>query len=146
MNKQELINKIKSIVTDKYSKQVKFVSGSKFSTVQQFPIINDVLNDLMSDQYEIFITDVEWVAPKPTTFRVMLGNGEYFFLVYTDKSWIAQVEGKDYYLLNVNEKEDAMNSIARVLRYGKTKPETTPAPNNEVPTEEVPEELPPAEA
>ena len=143
MNKQELINKIKSIVTNKYSKQVKFVSGSKFSTIQQFPIINDVLNDLMSDQYEIFITDVEWVAPKPTTFRVMLGNGEYFFLVYTDKSWIAQVEGKDYYLLNVNEKEDAMNSIARVLRYGKTKPETTPAPNNEVPTEEVPEELPP---
>ena len=148
MNKQELINKIKSIVTNKYSKQVKFVSGSKFSTIQQFPIINDVLNDLMSDQYEIFITDVEWVAPKPTTFRVMLGNGEYFFLVYTDKSWIAQVEGKDYYLLNVNEKEDAINSIARVLRYGKNKPTSEPAlpienAPTETPTEEVPEELPP---
>jgi hypothetical protein len=98
----------------------------------------------MTDQYEIFVTDVEWVAPKPTTFRIMLGNSEYFFLTYTNKSWIAQVEGKNFYLNNLNEKEDAMNSIARVLRYGKTKPEVEPVQNNEVPTEEVPEELPPA--
>jgi hypothetical protein len=144
MTKQELIDKIKQIAKDKYAKQIKYVSGSKFNVVNQFPIINDVLNDLMSDQYEIFITDVEWVAPKPTTFRIMLGNGEYFFLTYTKKSWEAQVEGKNFYLLNLNEKEDAINSIARVLRYGKTKPGTEPAPNNEVPTEEVPEELPPA--
>ena len=41
----------------------------------------------------------------------MLGNSEYFFLTYTKKSWIAQVEGKNFYLFNINEKEDAMNSI-----------------------------------
>ena len=144
MTKQELIDKIKKIAKDKYAKQIKYVSGSKFNVVSQFPIVGDVLVDLMTDQYEIFVTDVEWIAPKPTTFRIMLGNSEYFFLTYTKKSWIAQVEGKNFYLNNLNEKEDAMNSIARVLRYGKTKPETTPAPNNEVPTEEVPEELPPA--
>lgn len=144
MTKQELIDKIKKLAKDKYAKQIKYVSGSKFNVVSQFPIVGDVLVDLMTDQYEIFVTDVEWIAPKPTTFRIMLGNSEYFFLTYTKKSWIAQVEGKNFYLLNLNEKEDAMNSIARVLRYGKTKPETTPAPNNEVPTEEVPEELPPA--
>lgn len=144
MTKQELIDKIKKLAKDKYAKQIKYVSGSKFNVVSQFPIVGDVLVDLMTDQYEIFVTDVEWIAPKPTTFRIMLGNSEYFFLTYTKKSWIAQVEGKNFYLNNLNEKEDAMNSIARVLRYGKTKPETTPAPNNEVPTEEVPEELPPA--
>ena len=74
----------------------------------------------------------------------MLGNSEYFFLTYTNKSWIVQVEGKNFYLSNINEKENAINSISRVLRYGKTKSETEPAPNNEVPTEEIPEELPPA--
>jgi hypothetical protein len=144
MTKQELIDKIKKLAKAKYAKQIKYVSGSKFNVVSQFPIVGDVLVDLMTDQYEIFVTDVEWVAPKPTTFRVMLGNSEYFFLTYTNKSWIAQVEGKNFYLNNLNEKEDAMNSIARVLRYGKTKPEVEPVQNNEVPTEEVPEELPPA--
>jgi hypothetical protein len=144
MTKQELIDKIKKLAKAKYSKQIKYVSGSKFNVVSQFPIVGDVLVDLMTDQYEIFVTDVEWVAPKPTTFRIMLGNSEYFFLTYTKKSWIAQVEGKNFYLNNLNEKEDAMNSIARVLRYGKTKPEVEPVQNNEVPTEEVPEELPPA--
>lgn len=144
MTKQELIDKIKKLAKAKYAKQIKYVSGSKFNVVSQFPIVGDILVDLMTDQYEIFVTDVEWVAPKPTTFRVMLGNSEYFFLTYTNKSWIAQVEGKNFYLLNLNEKEDAMNSISRVLRYGKTKPGTEPVPNNEVPTEEVPEELPPA--
>jgi hypothetical protein len=144
MTKQELIDKIKKLAKAKYAKQIKYVSGSKFNVVSQFPIVGDVLVDLMTDQYEIFVTDVEWVAPKPTTFRIMLGNSEYFFLTYTNKSWIAQVEGKNFYLLNLNEKEDAMNSISRVLRYGKTKPEVEPVPNNEVPTEEVPEELPPA--
>ena len=144
MTKQELIDKIKKLAKAKYAKQIKYVSGSKFNVVSQFPIVGDVLVDLMTDQYEIFVTDVEWVAPKPTTFRIMLGNSEYFFLTYTNKSWIAQVEGKNFYLNNLNEKEDAMNSIARVLRYGKTKPEVEPVQNNEVPTEEVPEELPPA--
>ena len=144
MTKQELIDKIKKLAKAKYAKQIKYVSGSKFNVVSQFPIVGDVLVDLMTDQYEIFVTDVEWVAPKPTTFRIMLGNSEYFFLTYTKKSWIAQVEGKNFYLNNLNEKEDAMNSIARVLRYGKTKPEVEPVQNNEVPTEETPEELPPA--
>ena len=104
MTKQELIDKIKKLAKDKYAKQIKYVSGSKFNVVSQFPIVGDVLVDLMTDQYEIFVTDVEWIAPKPTTFRIMLGNSEYFFLTYTKKSWIAQVEGKNFYLLNLNEK------------------------------------------
>ena len=32
--------------------------------------------------------------------------------------WIAQVEGKKYYLLNLPEEEMATKSIARILRYG----------------------------
>jgi hypothetical protein len=39
------------------------------------------------------------------------------------RSWIAQVEGKKYYLLNLPEEERAVEAIARILRYG--------APENE---------------
>ena len=45
-------------------------------------------------------------------------NGQSFYLVYTDRSWIAEVEGKKYYLLNLNEEQNATNAIARILRYG----------------------------
>jgi hypothetical protein len=151
MNKQDLIDKIKSIAKDKYSKQIEFTSGGETNTIAKYPSVNDVLVDLMTEQYEIFVVDVEWVAPKPTTFRIMLANGEYFFLTHTDRSWIAQIEGKNFYLLSLNEKQDAMNAIARVLRYGKGKTDTqesTAAPDTtggeEIPAEATPEELPSA--
>jgi hypothetical protein len=35
-----------------------------------------------------------------------------------ERSWIAQVEGKKYYLLNLPEEERATQSIANMLRYG----------------------------
>lgn len=142
MTKQELIDKIKSIAKEKYNKQITFVSGIKFTAVQAYPKLHDALVDLMTDAYEIFVVDVEWVAPKPTTFRIQLANGEYFFLTNTDRTWIATVEGKKFYLLNLSEKQDAINAIARVLRYGKTKSETEVTKTTS--TEEVPEELPPA--
>ena len=77
----------------------------------------------MTDQYGVFIKDIEWVAPKPTTFRIKLANNQYFYLTYGDKSWTAQVEGKKYYLLNIREEERAMESLARILKYGGEKTE-----------------------
>jgi hypothetical protein len=47
-----------------------------------------------------------------------LKNGEEFYLIYNKRSWIAQVEGKKYYLLNLPEEERAAEAIARILRYG----------------------------
>lgn len=95
----------------------------KFPIVARFPEIDKVLVQLMTDQYGVFIKDVEWVAPKPTTFRIKLANNQYFYLTYGDKSWTAQVEGKKYYLLNIQEEERAMESLARILKYGGEKTE-----------------------
>ena len=143
MTKQELIDKIKSIAKEKYEPQITFVSGMKFTAIQAYPKLHDVLVELMTNAYEIFVVDVEWVAPKPTTFRIQLANGKYFFLTNTDRTWIATVEGKKFYMLNLNEKQDAINSIARVLRYGKTKSEIEATKTTEkTSTEEIPEELP----
>ncbi len=38
--------------------------------------------------------------------------------------WIAQVEGKKYYLLNLSEEEQAAQAIARMLAYGVTEEKT----------------------
>jgi hypothetical protein len=145
MNKQELINKIKGIAKAKYDKQLALASGEQFSSVGQYPQLKDILKELMTDEWGVFVTGVDWVAPKPTTFKISLGNGEFFFLTHTNKSWVAQIESKNFYLLNISERQDAMNAITRILKYGKPKPKTsTGAEGGETatPAEETPEELP----
>ena len=136
-----------------------------FPVLAKFPKLKEVIMDLLTDQYGDFISDIWWVAPRPTTFKIMLANDQYFYLIYTERSWIAQVEGKKFYLASLNEEQRAAAAIARILRYGggaepdKETPvgevptggetpadETTPeAPTEEAPpTEETPEETLPA--
>ena len=69
MTKQELIDQIKSIAKEKYAPQITFVSGMKFTAVQAYPKLHDVLVELMTNAYEIFVVDVEWVAPKTNNIQ-----------------------------------------------------------------------------
>ena len=150
MTKDELKEKIKSLVQQVYKpKTLKAqdtisLDAPKFPVLQKFPTLKQVIVDLLTDQYEIFVIDIQWVAPKPTTFRIVLGNGETFMLTYSPRSWVAQIEGKKYYLLNLSEEESATEAIARILSYGITeeKPEAG-AEGGETSTEtpaETPEE------
>lgn len=126
MTKSEFREKIKTLVKQVYkSKTVDLdsdepisIDTEKFPVLLKFPQLKKVLVDLLTDQFETFVTDIQWVAPKPTTFRIMLGNGENFMLVWMKRSWVATVEGKRYYLLNLNEEENAISAIARLLSYG----------------------------
>ena len=168
-SKQELIDKIQIIAKRVYASKVKDntlgvtpddvdFDTETFPVLTKFPILKKVITDLLTDQYEMFISDIQWVAPRPTTFKIVLANGQFFYFIYTERSWIAQVEGKKYYLLNINEEEQASESIARILRYGgKAEPEKAEVPtggetpaDEPAPTgEETPapegEETPPAE-
>ena len=150
MNKEELKIKIKSIAQQAYSD----IKGGKNAIINKFPTLKEILSDLMTPQYNLFIEKIMWVAPRPTTFRINLINEQYFFLIFSDRSWIAQIEGKKYYLLNLKEEESAIEAIARILMYGtpevlplsgidKTPP--PPPPAEEVPITSIPaEEIPPA--
>ena len=151
MTKNELRDKIKLIVKQSYndSKSVDIDKGTdvsldaeKFPVLLKFPSLKQTLVDLLTDQYDLFITDIQWVAPKPTTFRIMLGNGELFYLTYTPRTWIAKVEGKKYYLLNLSEGESATEAIARILSYGMKETEKTPEELAGEAPEVSPEEMP----
>jgi hypothetical protein len=105
-----------------------------FPVLAKFPKLKEVIMDLLTDQYGDFISDIWWVAPRPTTFKIILANDQNFYLIYTERSWIAQVEGKKFYLANLNEEERAADSIARILRYGGGAEPNKEAPAGEVPT------------
>ena len=70
------------------------------------------------------------------------------YLIFTEKSWIAKIEGKKYYLSTFNDTERATEAIARILSYGNIASATAgeaPAPAEEAPTEEAPAEETPTE-
>jgi hypothetical protein len=126
MTASELRDKIKGLAKQVYkTRPIDIDSGKevsieteKFPILLQFPQLKKVLVDLLTKQFEIFVTDIQWVAPKPTTFRIMLANGESFMLIWMQRSWVAKIEGKRYYLLNLNEEENATEALARILSYG----------------------------
>ena len=82
-----------------------------------------------------FLESIDWIAPRPSTFRINLLNGQSFILIFGDRSWIAQVEGKKYYLLNLDEEEFASQAISRILQYGPSSGADVEATTAETPAE-----------
>ncbi len=119
MTASELRDKIKVLVKKVYSeKSVSNDAAVAYDELTKFPLLKDVIVDLLTHEFDSFLEDIEWVSPRPTVFRILLLNGESFLLMYTEKSWIATVEGKKYYLLNLDEEENCALAIGRILQYG----------------------------
>jgi len=177
MTKQELKDKITAIaqkvLSDRISKtddilqtQDIEVEEETYPLLTQFPSLKEVIVKLLTKQYKSFIKDIWWVAPRPTTFKIILENDQYFYLIYGQRSWTAKVSGKKYYLNNINEEQNAAKAIADLLMYGPAAakeevsgevptggetppdetsfatPTETPPTEEPAATEEVPEEVP----
>ena len=82
------------------------------------PLTDKQLDEIAAYDFDKFLESVDWVAPRPSTFRINLLNGENFLLMFDPRSWIAQVSGKKYYLLNLDEEEMCAKAISRLLAYG----------------------------
>ncbi|MDB4276942.1 hypothetical protein N9864_00305 [bacterium] len=119
MTNAELRNRIKAIIPTVYKAQKKVeASAVEYDELTKFPELKSTIVSLLTSDFDSFLASIDWVAPKPTTFRINLKNDQNFYLIYNGRSWIAQVSGKKYYLLNLPEEQRAVESIARILRYG----------------------------
>jgi hypothetical protein len=119
MTKAELRQKIKTLAVTVMAEKAKTDDAAlAYDELVKFPALKDIIVDLMTDQFDSFLESVDWVAPRPTTFRINLLNGQSFLLMFTDRSWIGQVQGKKYYLLNLDEEERCALAINRLLRVG----------------------------
>lgn len=166
-----LENYVKNYVKKYLNEQVKFSQkkesiGSLESMptdddimLQRFPNLKEVLKELMGNDYKLFITDIKYIAPKPSTFQIKLGD-EHFNLIWGGQKikFICEIQGKKYHTIYLKEKEQAIKAINRLLRLGSTtstqpeqepespsnvdtsSPQETPKPTNKT-TEVSPEEL-----
>ena len=79
MTKEEFKERIRVIVRDKYNvpqpeSGVEAKPDDHF-LMKKFPELREAIVNLLTDQYDSFLEDIEWVAPRPTTFRIVLKNG-----------------------------------------------------------------------
>jgi hypothetical protein len=120
MTADELKSRIRELAKQVYAsrKQDVLPGVVEYDELTKFPELKAVLVDLLTNEYDNFLASLDWVAPRPTTFRINLKNDQEFYLIYGTRSWIAQIEGKKYYLANLPEEERAAEAIARILRYG----------------------------
>ena len=91
-----------------------------------YPEISNVMIELMSPSFRQYVKGIYLMAPKPSTFRVILHNDQIFHLINTGKTFICKVEGKKYYLKNIGEYERAVDAISRLLLLGSPKEEVEP--------------------
>ena len=118
MNKEQFRNKIKVIVKKIWKEEfLAKEDPSGFKNITSFSVLRSVLIDLLTEDFIFFIDSVNWVAPKPSTFYVKLKNGFGFHLEYHTTSWIAVVEGKRYFLLNLSDNQQAIKHVNKVLKY-----------------------------
>ena len=120
------LNKLKSLikegiedfVSQQQRETISFEDNPLEYILQKYPSLDSALADLMTEHYRDYITGVYVIAPKPTTFKILLHNGQEFYLIYGPKAYNAKISGKKYFLLNLNEEQFAISSIAALLELG----------------------------
>jgi hypothetical protein len=86
--------------------------------LKKYVTLNSLLEELMTSSFRDYVDAIFIVAPKPTTFKVLLHNGQYFFLTFLGKAYEATINGRNYYLVQIGEKERCMIAISKLLRFG----------------------------
>jgi len=119
MDKKLLLEKyvrvaIKKAIQEQEARQKK--AEKAMYLIYRFPGLRKSIEELMSPSFGRFITAVDLVAPKPTTFKVTLINGYDYNITYLKKdTYQAKIAGKKYYLLNLGESERASQAITDLL-------------------------------
>lgn len=84
----------------------------------KYPTLKKTLEMLMTPAFKDYVTGIYITAPKPTTFKIVLHNGQYFTLTFLGKAYEASIAGKKFYLQTIGERERATNALARLLQLG----------------------------
>ncbi len=138
-----------ALVNDK-PEELTYESNPLEFILQKYPSLKETLVELLTEDFRDYLNGVYIMAPKPTVFKIVLHNNQYFYLTWMGKSYEAKVSGKKYWLSTIGDLERATLGIADLLMMGA--PPSTQGPDEEMPSAEEPtpeegseEELPAAE-
>jgi hypothetical protein len=78
----------------------------------KFPTLRAALIKLQTEDFKEFVDSIDWISPRPTSFRINLKNGQDYILKWTGKSFEAQILGKRYLISNIAEYQQALDKLA----------------------------------
>lgn len=117
--RQLLEQEIRSLLEEEdEAKVVSFEEDPLNYILKSYPSLTETLVMLMSDAFKDYITGIYILANKPTTFKVVLHNGQEFLLTYLGRAYEATVQARRYYLMTIGEKESAVMAIRDLLLLG----------------------------
>ncbi len=110
-------------------------------------------NEKAKDEIREIVSDIRFISYKPTTFRIVIKNGNFFDLKYdpvplnikypedfnVKDSFVIIVSGKKYNLANNSEMEQAIDYVNNLLKSKPVTKSEEPAPGGETPPEGGPE-------
>ena len=111
MNKQLILEKyikvaVKKALKEQEEQQRK--AEKAMYMVYRFPGLKKLMEELMSPAFGRYVNGINIVAPKPTTFKVDLINGQDFSIKYVGKgNFQVKVAGRRYNPINIGELERA---------------------------------------
>ena len=154
MTKKELADKVRAaaqkIAGNSDKLETPTAAAFKYSPLlEKFPKLQETLITLMSQDFTAFVENIEWVAPRPTTFKITLKNFNTYHLIWNGDTFTARVAGTQYNLANLGEEQRAIKAIQELLITGPINPDkgsATPSQKLTAAAEEAPAEETPAEA
>ena len=78
----------------------------------KFPTLRAALIKLQTEDFKEFVDSIDWISPRPTSFRINLKNGQDYILKWTGKTFEAQILGKRYLISNIAEYQQALDKLA----------------------------------
>ena len=78
----------------------------------RFPTVKAAIIKLQTEQFKEFVESIDWISPRPSSFRVNLKNGQDYILKWTGKTFEAQILGKKYILSKIDEYQQALDKLS----------------------------------
>ena len=73
-----------------------------------------------------YVSHIKAVNSLPPSYEINLHNGKYFHIYYEDFSLMVKLEGREYYLMDLEERSNAIEHINRLLVTNHVQPIAEP--------------------
>lgn len=87
----------------------------------KFPTLKAAIVKLQTEDFKEFVDSIDWISPRPTSFRINLKNGQDYILKWTGRTFEAQIMGKRYYIDTINDYQQALDKLAILYKEGPMK-------------------------
>lgn len=87
----------------------------------KFPSLRQALIKLQTEDFKQFVDSIDWISPRPSSFRINLKNGQDYILKWTGETFEAQIMGKRYYLNKINDYQQALDKLSILYKEGPMK-------------------------